>query len=61
MSIGRGNGRDQHAGSDKTGYDIEYFVNKFCISETEVKMALAEIHYNTPQELEDYLKVKYRK
>ena len=52
--------KDKDAGTDKAAYDIAYFVKKFGISETEVKMALAEIHYNTPGELEDYLKVKYR-
>ena len=47
-------------GSGNKAYDEAYFIKKFGISETEVKMALAEIHYGSPQELEDYLAVKYR-
>lgn len=35
-------------------------MRKLGISEEEVNMALAEIHYGSPQELEDYLRVKYR-
>ncbi len=52
--------RDEHAGPGKSAYDLTYFVKKFGISETEVKMAMAEIHYVSAEELEDYLKVKYR-
>jgi hypothetical protein len=51
---------DKRAGSGHEAYDIVYFIKKFGISETEVKMALAEIHYGSAGELEDYLKVKYR-
>ena len=40
--------------------DKAYFTNRFGISETEVQMALAEIHYGSAQELEDYLALKYR-
>ena len=44
----------------KAGYHIPHLAAKFGISEAEVYMALAEIHYASPEELEDYLKVKYR-
>ncbi len=54
------NERDEHGASSKEAYDLVYFVRKFGLSETEVKTALAEIHYGSAEELEDYLKVKYR-
>ena len=52
---------DKHpgAGKGKNAYNKSYFTKKFGISETEVQMALAEIHYGSPQELEEYLKLKY--
>lgn len=47
------------AGAGKQAYDKAYFTKTFGISETEVNMALAEIHYGSPKELEDFLKLKY--
>lgn len=44
----------------QTAYDKQRLMKKFGIGETEFKMALGEIHYGTPQQLEDYLKLKYQ-
>ena len=54
---------DKHPGDGlgNKAYDDSYFMKKFGISETELKMALAEIHYGSPQELEDFIKLKYQK
>lgn len=54
---------EKHPGAGNGGqaYDKAWFVKKFGISETEVNMALAEIHYGSPKELEDYLKLKYKR
>lgn len=47
------------AGRGKNPYNKSYFMKKFGISQVEVQMALSEIHFGSPQELEDYLKLKY--
>ena len=49
------------AGKGKTAYDKTYYIRKFGISETEVDMALSEIHFGSPEELDDYLKLKYKR
>ena len=52
--------KDERA-ADKAPYNIPHLAAKFGISEAEVHMAMAEIHYAPADELEDYLKVKYRR
>jgi hypothetical protein len=47
------------AGHGNNAYNESYFMKKFGLSEAEVLMALREINHGSPQELEDYLQLKY--
>lgn len=55
--------QNKHPGAGKNGqpYNYGYYKQRFGIKQTEVTMALREIRYGTPQELEEYLKLKYQK
>lgn len=47
-------------GQKYSSYDYDYFMEKFKISKQEVAIAIKEIHMGSPEELEEYIKLKYK-